>query len=34
MLRAVLTLSDEPDVLFANRLLYQGGLEALSDPSR
>jgi hypothetical protein len=34
VLRAVLTLNDEADVLFANRLLYQGELEALSDPSR
>ncbi|TMR89787.1 hypothetical protein [Nonomuraea basaltis] len=34
VLRAVLTLNDTADVLFANRLLYQGELEALSDPSR
>jgi hypothetical protein len=34
VLRGVLTLNDKTDVLFVNQLLYQGELEALSDPSR
>ncbi|MGI5285007.1 hypothetical protein ACQEVF_16930 [Nonomuraea polychroma] len=34
VLRTVLTLNDKADVLFVNRLLYQGELEALSNPSR
>ncbi|MGN9839778.1 hypothetical protein ACTMTI_16805 [Nonomuraea sp. H19] len=34
VLRAALTLNDKTDVLFANRLLYQGELEALTAPSR
>ncbi|MGP3916512.1 hypothetical protein [Nonomuraea sp. 10N515B] len=34
VLRTVLTLNDKTDVLFVNRLLYQGELEALSNPAR